>query len=122
MTRSFILTILKFFGEVLLISLVVGGIVLLLGHQRQWDTAMKYSNAFFIAGALLIIAGASSRMTAGEDFTSLRRLSGDSFRGMNSSQLAHFIIEVSSPLRLVILGIASGILLIILSQIVAYGF
>ncbi len=39
-----------------------------MGNLNKWDTSVKYSNAFFIAGALVIIGGLSSRMAASEDW------------------------------------------------------
>ena len=84
-----------------------------------WDTSLAYSNAFFIAGGLVFVAGAASRLTAGQDWRNSRLLYAESFRGMSSSERANFIVNASSSLRLPILGAASGILLAIISELVA---
>ena len=46
----------KILGTVVGISLIL----LLLGYFLQWDNPVKYSNAFFWAGAILIIIGVFS--------------------------------------------------------------
>jgi hypothetical protein len=48
-------------GKVLLVLLLAGGIIGVLGYKQAWNTSIAYSNAFFFAGCLLIIAGTSSR-------------------------------------------------------------
>lgn len=78
-----------------------------------------YSNAFFIAGCLVIIAGTSSRMAAGPEWSTFQLLHAESFRGMSSSERADAIIRASSSVRLVVLGLLTGILLMIISLIVA---
>jgi hypothetical protein len=49
-------------------------------------------------------------------------LNAESFREMSSGERANFIINESSPISLVILGLLSGILLILISAIAAYLF
>jgi hypothetical protein len=118
MKRLVILTILRMCGEALLLTMVAGIIIGIIGYRNQWDASIQYSNAFFIAGCLLIIAGGSSKMTAGADWESSQTLYAESFRGMSNSERANFIIDASSSYRLVILGLLSGITLIIISALV----
>jgi hypothetical protein len=118
MKRLVILTIIKMCGEALLLTMVAGIIIGIIGYRNQWDASIQYSNAFFIAGCLLIIAGGSSKMTAGTDWESSQTLYAESFRGMSNSERANFIINASSSYRLVILGLLSGITLIIISALV----
>jgi hypothetical protein len=54
-------------------------------------------------------------MTAGADWSASQTLYAESFRGMSNSERANFIINASSSYRLVILGLLSGIILILLS-------
>ena len=79
---------------------------------------MKYSNAFFIAGALVIIGGLSSRMAASRDWNSFQRLNAESFRDMSPTERANYIVEASSSLRLAIIGLLSGISLMLISSLV----
>jgi len=118
MKRLIIMTIIKMCGEAVAIAIVVGIIIGIMGKVNQWATSLEYSNALFIAGCLVFIAGASSRRGAGQDWKYAQRLRAESFRGMNASQRANYIIEASSSGRLVILGLLSGGLLILFSLIV----
>jgi len=101
-----------------LLTIVVGIIIGVIGYTNKWDTTIAYSNAFFIAGVLMIIAGASSKLGAGQDWHSFQLLYADSFHDMSSSERANLIIDASNSVRLVILGALSGILLIITSVLV----
>ena len=60
MKRVVIKVILGMFGKVLLVPLLAGVIIGVMGYMQGWDTSIAYSNAFFFAGCLLIIAGTSS--------------------------------------------------------------
>jgi hypothetical protein len=50
--------ILRFLLIVFLITLISGAIVLVLGLILKWTTYTQFSNAFFIAGAILFAVGA----------------------------------------------------------------
>jgi hypothetical protein len=41
----------------LVITLVTGGIVLLIGSGNDWTTSVEYSNGFFMAGLILVAIG-----------------------------------------------------------------
>ena len=118
MNRTVIIAVSKLCGEALLITVIAVILVGVMGNMNKWDTSMKYSNAFFIAGALVIIGGLSSRMAASEDWNIYRRLGAGSFRDMSPTERANFIVEASSSLRLVIVGLLSGISLMIISSLV----
>lgn len=122
MKRLLITTLLKLCGEAILIALVVAILIALIGNWKDWDTSLKYSNAFFIAGCLLIIAGGSSKMAASSEWFSFQRAYADSFRDMSPSERANYVVDVSSSGRLVFLGLLSGILLIIFSVLVTKWF
>jgi hypothetical protein len=70
----------------------------------------------------MIIAGTSSRYASGLDWNRFQLLNADSFRDMSSIERVLFIINENSPISLVILGILSGISLIVMSAIAAYAF
>jgi hypothetical protein len=118
MNRTVITAVAKLCGEALIITVIAGIVVGIMGNLNKWDTSMKYSNAFFIAGALVIIGGLSSRMAASEDWNIYLRLGGGSFGDMSPTERANFIIEASSSLRLVIVALLSGISLMIISLLV----
>ena len=122
MKRLVIQAILKICAESIVITTIVGVVIGIIGYLNEWNAPIKYSNAFFVAGCLVIIAGTSSRLGAGDDWQVFQLLSAESFRGMSSGERANFIINASSPVRLVILGLLSGILLMIISVLVVKMF
>lgn len=113
------LAVLKMWGKALLLTVFAGILVVATGIIREWDSSLQYSNGFFVAGCLVIVAGASSRMGAGPEWNMFQLLHAESFRDMSSAERANFILKVSSPVRLVILGLLSGTMLLIVSYFVA---
>jgi hypothetical protein len=122
MKRLVIMAIIKMCGKAILVTVVAGIVIGVIGYVKKWDTSLAYSNAFFIAGCLAIIGGVSSRLGAGQEWASFQSLYAESFRDMSSSERANFIISVSSSLSLVILGLLSGIMLILISVFVTKMF
>ena len=122
MKRLIILTLIKMCGEAILLALTVGIVIAVIGNINNWDTSIAYSNAFFIAGCLLVVTGGMSRLLAGQEWTRYQLFSAESFHNMKSGEQANFIINASSSYRLVILGLLSGILLIIISAILTKPF
>ena len=122
MNRLVMTTIIKMCGKAILITMIVGSVIGAIGYIKKWDTSIAYSNAFFIAGCLVIVAGASSRLGAGREWNSFQSIYAESFRDMSSSERANAIINASSSVRLVILGFLSGILLIIISAFITKVF
>ena len=102
-------------GKAILLTIIAGIVVGAIGYVKKWDTLLAYSNAFFIAGCLTIVAGASSRLGAGQQWANFRVLYAESFRDMSSDERANFIVDASSSVGLPILGLLSGILLILIS-------
>ncbi|MFT3895158.1 MAG: hypothetical protein QM730_26330 [Anaerolineales bacterium] len=64
MKRIVIREILKVFAKAALLTTLIGILIGILGDVKEWNSTITYSNAFFVAGALMIIAGASSRYAA----------------------------------------------------------
>ncbi len=118
MKRSVITAALKLVGEAVLIAIAVGIFIGIVGNLNHWNSSTRYSNAFFIAGCLLFIAGAFSRKAAGEEWGTFMRMNAESFRDMSPGERAEFIVNASSSLRLVIVGGVSGILLMLFSLLV----
>jgi hypothetical protein len=119
MKRLVMMTIIKMFGEAILLTIIAGIIIGVIGYVRKWDTSIAYSNAFFIAGCLVIVAGAFSRLGAGQERNYFQLIRAESFRDMSLSEQANFIINASSSLHIVILGLLSGILLVLISLLVS---
>ena len=109
-------------AKAILLTTIAGIVIGVIGNMNKWDTSLAYSNAFFIAACLAIIAGASSRLGAGQEWSNFQSLYAESFRDMSPGERAHFIVNASSPVRLVILGLLSGILLILISVLVTKMF
>ena len=118
MKRLVIMTILKMCAKAIGFTLMAGIVVGVIGYTRKWNTPIAYSNAFFIAGCLMIAAGGLSRLGAGQEWKVFSSFHSESLRHMSSSEFANFIIDASSSASLVILGISSGILLIIIAVLV----
>jgi hypothetical protein len=118
MRRLVMMTVLKIIAEAVLITLIAGIAIGIIGNLNHWDTSIKYSDAFFIAGGFMIIAGGVSRLAAGQERDNFQRLNAESFRDMSASEQANFVVTVSSSVRLVILGLLSGFLLILISVFV----
>ena len=118
MKRLAIMSMIKMCGEGILLTIFAGIVIGIIGNLNKWDTSLEYSNAFFIAGCLLIIAGTSSRLGAGQEWNYFQGLYAESFRDMSASERANLIVNASSSVRLVILGLLSGILLILISVLV----
>jgi hypothetical protein len=120
MKQFVIKAIIKMCAKSIIITTSIGVVIGIIGYINKWNTLIAYSNAFFVAGCLVIIAGASSRYAAGQDWNKYQLINAESFRDMSSSERIAFIINESSPISLVILGLLSGILLILISAIAAY--
>ncbi|MFN8443112.1 MAG: hypothetical protein U0175_20225 [Caldilineaceae bacterium] len=120
MKRFIIQEIGKLFAKSALLAAMIGVVVAVLGYLNQWNSLIPYSNAFFVAGCLLIIAGASSRFTAGQETATYRTIHPQSMRDMSFGDQISYIVDSSSPISRVMLGVVSGLLLIVVSAIAAY--
>jgi len=112
------MAVIKMCGEAILFTILAGIVIGIIGNLKKWDTSLEYGNAFFIAGCLVLIAGMLSRQVAGQESKYFQGLYAESFRNMSPGERANFIINASSSVRLVILGLLSGILLILISVLV----
>jgi hypothetical protein len=122
MKRPVIIAVIKMCGEAVLLTILAGVVIGIIGNLNKWDNSIKYSDAFFIAGCLVIIAGFSSQLGAGQEWNNFQRIRAESFRDMSPGEQANYIVNTNSPVRLVILGLLSGVLLIIISTYIWYYF
>ncbi len=118
MKRLVILSIVKMSGKAILITMIAGMVIGAIGYKNHWDTSIAYSNAFFIAGCIMIIAGTSSRFAASQEWKIFQFINSESFRNISSIERLNFIIDASSPISLVILGVLSGTMLILIAVLV----
>jgi hypothetical protein len=117
MNRSVIKAIIKMCAKSIFLTAIIAVVIGIIGYINKWNSSITYSNAFFLAGLLVIIAGTSSRLAASEDWGNFRSTYAESFRDMSSSERANYIIEASSSASLVILGLLTGISLILISAL-----
>lgn len=122
MNRLVVREVLKLCAKSIAITAIVGVIIGIIGYVKEWNSPISYSNAFFVAGCLLIIAGASSRYASSQDWNEYQLLNAESFREMSSSERVNHIVNENSPLHLVLLGVLSGMTLILISAIAAFLF
>ena len=120
MKRVVIKAIIKMCAKSIALTTIIGVVIGIIGYINKWNSSIAYINAFFVAGCLLIISGISSRLAAGQEWNNFQLLNADGFHEMSSSGRVIFIINESSPISLVILGVLSGILLMPISAIAAY--
>lgn len=118
MKRPVIMAVIKMGGEAVLLTILAGFVIVMIGSWKKWESSHEYSNAFFIAGCLVIIGGGFSRLAARQEWASFQRLSAESFREMSPGERANYIVRASSSARLVILGLMSRILLLLISMLV----
>jgi hypothetical protein len=111
-------TALKLFAEALLFAAIITIVILILGHRKGWNS-IAYSDAFFIAGGFMIIAGGISRLASSGDWNSSILTSGEAFRKMSASERANAIIQANTSLRLAILGGLAGLILILIAAYAA---
>ncbi len=119
MQRQIVEAVLKLCGKAILFAVLGAIVVGILGILGKWPGPLEYSNAFFIAGCLLIVAGPVSRLSAGQQWDHYQRIYSESFRSMSGPQRANFIIEASNSASTLVIGILSGVLLVIVSAVLA---
>jgi hypothetical protein len=119
MKRLVIKTVINMCMRSIVLTTFVAVVIGIIGYLKQWDSLVAYSNAFFLAGCLVIVAGGISRFAAGQQWNYFQLFSAESLRGMSSGEQANYIIDASSSLSSLILGLLSGLSLILLSAIAA---
>jgi len=111
--------IISLLAEALLLTAGIGLIIFVFGRLGRWGSPVAYSNAFVLAGLLVFVAGAISRLSAGQGMFNFPSLTAESYKQMDISERFRFIIGANSPLRLVILGAMTGLYLILIALIFA---
>lgn len=115
MKHLLLTAILKSCAKALLLTLMIVVLIGVIGYIQRWDTSLAYSNAFFLAGCLMFIGGGFSRLAAGQDWRHAQQVHAETFREMSGGERTDFILEVSNSFNLMILGMVSGVLLVLLS-------
>jgi hypothetical protein len=118
MKRYILKAIIQMCGKAILITMIAGIVIGVIGNLNKWDTPRAYSDAFFIAGCLFIVAGGMSRLAAGRERNKFLLLDSDRSNDRSSGDRENSIIEASSPASLAILGLLGGSLLILISAFV----
>jgi ABC-type antimicrobial peptide transport system permease subunit len=67
MKRLVIKAIIKMCAKSIALTTIIGVVIGIIGYINKWNSSIAYSNAFFVGGCLLIIAGTSSRYAAGQE-------------------------------------------------------
>lgn len=122
MERSVIKAVIKVCTESILLTAGIGAGIGIIGYLHEWNSSTAYSDAFFLSGCMVIVAGGLSRLGAGQEWSIFQLFSAESYRDMSNSERANLIISASSPVRLVLLGALTGILLLLISAIAAFLF
>lgn len=120
MNQYLVKALIKILVKSLALTAIVSVIIGIIGYLNQWNSLLAYSNAFFLAGCLVIVAGTSSRLAAGQEWSAFQLIQTESFRHMSNSERANFIVEASSSLSALILGILSGLWLVLISALAAF--
>ncbi len=120
MERLVIKAIIKMCVKAISLAVVIGVVIVIVGYINKWNSPIAYSNAFFLAGCLVIVAGTAARLGAGRELSNTPLIHAESFREMSNIERASFIIDTNSPVSLVILGVLTGILLMLISAIAAF--
>ena len=120
MKRVVIEAIIKMCAKSIFLTAIIGVIIGVIGYLSQWNSSIAYSNAFFLAGCLVLIAGGLSRFASGQGFSHFQLLDAESFRGMSPGERANYIIDISSSTSNLILSLLSGLSLMVISAMAAY--
>ena len=112
------MAVIKVAGEAIILTVLAVLVVGIVGTVNQWDSAIQYSNALFIAGCVVLIGGAASRLGAGQEWSHFQGLYAESFRDRSASERANLIVSASTSVRLVVAGFLSGITLFLMSVFV----
>ncbi len=119
MKRLVITAIVKMCGKAVLLVVAAAVAIVIMGNLNKWDTSRVYSDAFFIAGCLLIVGGTASRLAAGQQWNNFQQLHAESLSDLSGPEQALFIINTNSPVGTAILGLLSGAVLILIAVFVS---
>ena len=109
--------ILRLLGIISGLTFLVTLIVLIVGFALQWNTAVQFSNGFFIAGAIVILLGTLSVTGGFQQRASFpivyAETAGDASLAERGQRM---IADISQRYRVLVLLIGMGILLIGISM------
>ena len=122
MKTSVAMAIARVVGKAVLFTIAVALVVGIIGYLYKWDSSRTYSDAFLVAGVLVVLGSVSSQMGMAQDWHYSQQIFSESFRTMSSADRAHYVINVSKSPGLASLGLMSGFLLIAISALLAILF
>lgn len=118
MKRQIILNVLKVVGQAVIITLIAALIILIVGFLKHWQTSIQYSNAFFIAGSVLIIVGGLSKFSAAAGRAPPQNSPTETHPEPSPGEQSTQVVKPSSTSRLLAIGVISGFLCFIVSALI----
>jgi hypothetical protein len=105
--------VLRLAGLILGVTLAISLLVLLIGYIYQWDKPVQFSDAFFAAGAIIIILGIFSVIGGFAQRANFNILYAESAGQANLAERSQRIVaEVTQRYGVVILLVSTGLVLI----------
>lgn len=109
--------ILRLLGIISGLTFLVTLIVLIVGFALQWNTAVQFSNGFFIAGAIVILLGTLSVTGGFQQRASFPIVYAETASDASLAERGQrMIADISQRYRVLVLLIGMGILLIGISM------
>lgn len=108
--------LIKLAAKSLFFTAAIGSAVCLLGYVSHWETSLAYSNAFFLAGCFVLIAGTATQFAAQADYSQTFRF--ERFREMSFREQADLIADSTGAFSRVALGVSSGVCLALIAVLI----
>lgn len=109
--------VLRLLGIIFGLTVLVALIVLIVGIALQWNTAVQFSNGFFIAGAIVILLGTLSVAGGFQQRASFPIVYAETTSDASLAERGQrMIADISQRYRVLVLMIGMGILLIGISM------
>ena len=108
--------IIKLGAKSLLFTAAIGSAIGLVGYLNHWQTSLAYSNAFFLAGCFVLIAGTATQFAAQADYAQTFRF--ERFREMSFKEQADLVADSTGPFSRVALGVSSGVSLALIAILI----
>ncbi len=108
--------VLRLAGKILGVTATISFIVLLIGYFLHWNDPFRFSNGFFIAGAMLIVLGILSIAGGFSQRANFAMLYAESAGQMNSAERAQRMMgDIAQRYGSFILMLVTGLLLMAIS-------
>ncbi len=104
--------VLRLAGKILGTTALISLVVLLMGYFLQWDDPFKFSNGFFMAGAILIVLGILSVTGGFTQRSNFGMLYSESAGQMNTNERTQrMLADMTQRYGAFVLLLVSGLLL-----------